>query len=280
MPLPTWLKAKKTEGTHKTKTLLRQHRLETVCEQARCPNQSRCFAKPVATFMILGKTCSRNCAFCAVTSGKPQPIDLEEPMRIVDAVRQLGLRYVVITSVTRDDLTDGGAGQFARCISLLRRHVKGVKVEILTPDFMGNHSALDLILKEPPDVFNHNLETVKRLYPTVRPQADYERSLEVLDYIKKKSPKTTTKSGIMVGLGERKKEVIGLMADLRGVGCDMLTIGQYLQPTKKNLPVYEYITPEEFDEYRSVALEMGFKAVASGPLVRSSMDAEQFCLPD
>jgi len=269
---PEWIRASLT-GTHNIKKILRDHGLSTVCEEARCPNQGDCFSKGTATFMILGDICTRNCSFCAVGSGMPLPPDPDEPERIVDAVLSLGLRFVVITSVTRDDLPDGGAGQFAMTIRILRRKIRGIKIEVLTPDFRGNIDALRTVLDESPDVFNHNIETVPRLYPLVRPEADYSVSMNILRMAKRLCPGIRTKSGIMVGLGETSDELYDVMGDLRDAGCDFLTIGQYLPPRRSNLPVVEYIRPEVFEEFRVRALEMGFKAVSSSPLTRSSMNA-------
>jgi lipoic acid synthetase len=270
---PEWIRASVT-GAHNTKKILRDHGLSTVCEEAKCPNQGSCFSNGTATFMILGDVCTRNCSFCAVGSGIPLPPDPDEPERIVDAVLSLGLRFVVITSVTRDDLPDGGAGQFARTIKALRRKIRGVKIEVLTPDFRGNIDALRVVLDESPDVFNHNIETVPRLYPLVRPDADYSVSLNILRTAKRLYSGIKIKSGIMVGLGETEDELYDVMCDLRNAGCDFLTIGQYLQPRRDNLPVVEYIRPEAFERFRVRALEMGFKAVSSSPLTRSSMNAD------
>lgn len=274
MRLPEWIKTK-ASGLHFTKTLLRSHGLSTVCEEARCPNKGYCFSKPTATFMILGDICTRDCGFCSVKSGRPSYVDIEEPERIAEAAWEMGLRYVVITSVTRDDLLDGGAMQFAETIRAVRRRLPGAKIEVLTPDFKGNVNALKIVLDAAPDVFNHNVETVRRLYDKVRPQADYECSLNVLKNAKTIAPDIKTKSGLMLGLGETIDEVIALFKDLRETGCDFLTVGQYLRPTKKNLPVVEYIRPETFEEIKNIALAMGFEFVASGPLVRSSMNAEE-----
>ncbi len=262
-------------GTHATKRLLRKHGLSSVCEEARCPNQEYCFAKPTATFMILGSVCTRNCAFCAVTSGTPEDVDLTVPEQIVDAVREMGLRYVVITSVTRDDLHDGGASHFADVIMALKMDLPTVGVEVLTPDFKGDRDALKIVIDAGPDVFNHNMETVRRLYQTIRPQADYGRSLQVLRAAKEINPEIKTKSGFMLGLGETPGQIEGLLGDLRRVGCDALTIGQYLRPSKKNHPVVEYINPRVFNELKDKAMQLGFISVASGPLVRSSMNAEE-----
>jgi lipoic acid synthetase len=269
---PEWIKINAT-GTHQTRKTLRHHGVSTVCEEAKCPNQGKCFAKSVATFMILGDRCTRNCAFCAVESSKPLPPDPDEPNRVAAAAQELKLKFVVITSVTRDDLTNGGATQFAKTIQAVRKANKLIKIEVLTPDFKGDAEALQIVLAQRPDVFNHNIETVPRLYAVVRPMADYSRSLNVLRTAKKLYHDIKTKSGIMLGLGEKTEEVISVMQDLKEAGCDFLTIGQYLQPRRNNIPVVEYIRPEVFEEYRIKGLEIGFKAVASSPLTRSSMDA-------
>ena len=277
MRLPEWIKIK-ASGLHSTKNLLRSHGLTTVCEEARCPNKGFCFSKPTATFMILGDYCTRDCAFCSVKSGGPSDmadVDKTEPGRVAEAAREMALTYIVITSVTRDDLPDGGASQFAATIKAVRRLLPDAKVEVLTPDFKGDADALGIVLEAGPDVFNHNVETVKRLYHKVRPQADYERSLGVLKSAKALAPHIKTKSGLMLGLGETLDEVAGLFRDLRTAGCELLTAGQYLRPSKKNLPVVEYIRPEVFDDLKKSALELGFEFVASGPLVRSSMNAEE-----
>jgi lipoic acid synthetase len=273
--LPDWIKIKALD-LHSTKSLIRSHRLSTVCEEARCPNKGICFSKPTATFMILGNCCTRDCGFCSVKSGAPSFVDSEEPERVADAAAELGLKYVVITSVTRDDLTDGGASQFAASIKAVRGKLPDCKIEVLTPDFKGDINSLKIVLDAMPDVFNHNVETVERLYPVVRHQADYIRSLNVLKSAKKIAPHIKTKSGLMLGLGETFAEVAALLKDLRDAGCDFLTVGQYLRPTKKNLPVVEYIRPEIFEDLKDIAIDMGFKFVASGPLVRSSMNAEEF----
>jgi lipoic acid synthetase len=275
MRLPDWIRTKSSTGLHNTKQILRGHGLSTVCEEARCPNIGVCFSKPTATFMILGSNCTRNCGFCSVESAPPQAVEEDEPERVAMAAHEMGLRYVVITSVTRDDLPDGGALQFARTVTALRKSLPGARIEVLTPDFRGDKNSLRTVLSSGPDVFNHNVETVPRLYPTVRPQADYERSLRVLKNAREMAPRIATKSGLMVGLGENFDEVVSVMADLRSVDCDYLTIGQYLRPSKRNLPVAEYVTPETFERYRERGLLMGFKAVASAPLVRSSMNAEE-----
>ena len=274
MRLPDWIRTS-AAGLHGTKNLLRGHRLHTVCEEARCPNMGHCFSRPTAAFMLLGDIRTRDCAFCSVRSGTASAPDPDEPERIADAAREMGLKYVVVTSVTRDDLPDGGASQFARTITALRERLPNIKVEVLTPDFKGDTAALGTVLEAGPDVFNHNVETVKRLYPEVRPQADYRRSLRVLRNAAGPGSDPGTKSGLMVGLGETMDEIMGLFADLREAGCGRLTIGQYLRPSKKNLPVVEYIRPEVFEELKQRALELGFAYVASAPLVRSSMNAEE-----
>ncbi|HEX8948834.1 MAG TPA: lipoyl synthase [Dissulfurispiraceae bacterium] len=277
MRLPEWIRIKASE-LHPTKSLLRSHRLSTVCEEARCPNKGVCFSKPTATFMILGDYCTRDCGFCSVKAGGPAdilPLDGTEPGRVAEAAHELGLKYVVITSVTRDDLPDGGASQFAATIKAVRGRLPGAKIEVLTPDFKGDRDALAMVLDAGPEVFNHNIETVKRLYSSVRSRADYERSLGVLRNAKTIAPHIKTKSGLMLGLGETLDEVVALFRDLRETGCSLLTVGQYLRPTKKNLPVVEYRKPEVFDDLKHKALEMGFEFVASGPLVRSSMNAEE-----
>lgn len=275
--LPDWIRVR-IEGLHETKQILRSHRLSTVCEEARCPNIGFCFSKPTATFMILGSLCTRSCRFCNVESSSPLPPDPDEPERVAKAAKEMGLRYVVITSVTRDDLQDGGASHFAATIRAVRRQLPDSGIEVLTPDFKGDIKALKTVLEAHPDVFNHNIETVPRLYSVVRPQADYGRSLMVLRMAKELSG-IRTKSGIMVGLGEEIEEVVNVMKDLRDVGCDYITIGQYLRPSKRNLPVREYIRPEVFDRYREIAKRLGFRGVASGPLVRSSMNAEEMFCP-
>ncbi len=274
MRLPEWIKTRPHVGLHDTKHLLRRHGLSTVCEDARCPNRGECFSKPTATFLILGPLCTRNCGFCAVTSGTPVGVNALEPEQVAAAAAEMNLKYIVITSVTRDDLPDGGAGQFAQTIRAVRKRLPEARVEVLTPDFKGDIDALRIILDAQPDVFNHNVETIQRLYPVVRQLADYGRSLSVLRTAKHISPTIAVKSGFMLGLGETMDEVVGLLADLRESNVDFLTIGQYLRPTKKNLPVVKYIPPKAFDELKERALSMGFSHVASGPLVRSSMNAE------
>lgn len=273
--LPEWIRAKRTGDIHAAKRALRDYGVATVCEEARCPNAGECFAKPTAAFLILGSKCTRNCGFCSVTSSAPDPPDPQEPGRVALAARRMGLKYVVITSVTRDDLPDGGAEHFAGTVSAVRQRVPEARVEVLTPDFMGNHTSLDTVMNARPNVFNHNIETVSRLYPAVRPKADYRRSLRIIEYVKKKSPRISAKSGLMLGLGERQDEVFDTLNDLRNAGCDIVTIGQYLRPSRSNLPVIEYVLPERFEALRLRALSMGFQYAASAPLVRSSMNAEE-----
>lgn len=273
MRLPEWIRSKNLNSSHNTKKVLRSYGLSTVCEEARCPNMRECFAKPTATFMILGLRCTRNCSFCSIESSNPEPIDLREPQRVAMAAKEIGLRHVVITSVTRDDLADGGAGQFANTIYSLREHVPDATVEVLTPDFDGREKNLNIVLESRPEVYNHNVETVPRLYQRVRPQAYYQRSLNLLRKAKEKSPEIILKSGLMLGLGESREEVLDVLKDLLSTGCEFVTVGQYLRPSKRNLPVTEYIRPEVFEEIRFKALDMGFRYVASAPLVRSSMNA-------
>ncbi len=248
----------------------------SVCEEAACPNLSECFSKGTATFMILGDLCTRRCPFCDVAHGRPQPPDAQEPAHLAQTIRQLKLRYVVITSVNRDDLRDGGAGHFAACIQAIRQAAPATRIEILTPDFRGRlDAALAILATAPPDVFNHNLETVPRLYKAARPGADYAQSLTLLQRVKANHPGLPTKSGIMLGLGETRDEVVDVMRDLRQHQVDMLTIGQYLQPSRAHHPVMRYAEPREFDELATMAREMGFAAVASGPMVRSSYHADE-----
>ena len=255
------------------KSLLDGLALHTVCESAHCPNQGDCLARRTATFMILGDVCTRNCRFCAVSHGRPAPTDPEEPRHIAEAAGYLGLRYVVITSVTRDDLPDGGAAQFAACIRELRALDPSIGVEVLVPDFRGDWRALDTVMEARPAVLNHNVETVPRLYASVRPQAGYARSVELLWRAKEMRLGALTKSGMMLGLGEEREEVLRVMHDLREAGCDFLTLGQYLAPSDEHHPVVRFIPPEEFDEYARLAREAGFQGVAAAPLVRSSYHA-------
>lgn len=253
--------------------LVRSRGLNTVCESALCPNQGDCFSQRTATFMLLGGTCTRHCTFCAIGGGVPLPPDPGEPNRIADAVRELGLRHVVVTSVTRDDLPDGGAGHFARTIRTLRDMDAGLTVEVLVPDFRGERGAIETVIDAAPSVLNHNLETVPRLYPEVRPEAVYRRSLGLLAAARERAPGVLTKSGLMVGLGESHDEMLAVMADLRRVDCDLLTIGQYLAPSSAHHPVVRYVPPDELDEYERIGRRMGFRGVAAAPLVRSSFDA-------
>jgi lipoic acid synthetase len=273
--LPEWLRTKRTGSIHEAKQALRGYGVATVCEEARCPNMRECFAKPTATFLILGRKCTRNCRFCSVESASPEPVDSGEPERTSIAAKKMGLRYVVITSVARDDLSDGGAGHFARTVHCVRRRLRHAKVEVLTPDFRGDPDSINTVIRSRPHVYNHNVETVPRLYPAVRPLADYRRSLHVLTHVKEADPEIYTKSGIMLGLGERLDEVTDVLKDLRKAECDFVTIGQYLRPSRQNLPVAEYIRPEIFENLRIIALDMGFRHAASAPLVRSSMNAEE-----
>jgi len=275
--LPAWVtnRAGTSEATHQVKRILRAKGLHTVCESALCPNQGECFARETATFMILGDHCTRDCAFCAVGHARPAIVDAEEPAKIAAAVRELHLKHVVITSVTRDDLPDGGSGHFAETVRVVKREAPGVTVEILTPDFGGDREAIRRAAVSGADIYNHNVETVPRLYPEVRSQADYRRSLDLLFQVKWCAPEVPTKSGFMLGFGEEPDEVVSLMRDLRDVGCEILTIGQYLRPRKKNVPVVEYVPQERFAEYERIGYELGFPVVMSGPLVRSSFHADE-----
>jgi lipoic acid synthetase len=274
--LPSWLKRRLPQGNENffTHHLLRELRLETVCENARCPNRPECYSRRTATFMILGNVCTRPCGFCSVPRGSPEALEDDEPERVALASERLGLRHVVITSVTRDDLPDGGADHFYRCILSVRKRT-GAAVEVLTPDFLGDLRSVDRVLEARPEVFNHNMETVPRLYKKVRGRADYQRSLDVLAHIKRRAPEIVTKSGLMLGLGETTEELLDVLADLRAIACDTLTLGQYLAPTLKHLPVKRYVPPEEFDLLGSMARNLGFKQVASGPFVRSSYHADE-----
>ena len=274
---PDWIRVKlsASDEVSRIKNLLRENKLHTVCEEAACPNLSECFQHGTATFMIMGDLCTRRCPFCDVAHGKPLPLDVNEPQHLADAIKDMALKYVVITSVDRDDLRDGGAGHFAECIRIIRQQTPQTKIEILVPDFRGRiDKAVAILIQQPCDVFNHNLETVPRLYKQVRPGADYTGSLELLGKYAKAHPDTPTKSGLMLGVGETTEEVHQVMLDLLAHGCSMLTLGQYLQPTKAHLPVIEYITPQQFDEYGAFALQLGFRQVASAPMVRSSYHAD------
>lgn len=272
--IPDWfldlLKSKKSKN--KIPDIIKNNKLHTVCQEARCPNRGECFSKGTATFLLLGDYCTRNCRFCAIKSGRPKKLDLDEPERIKDAVKELNLNYVVLTSVTRDDLEDGGAEIFAKSVEKIKKLQKNIKVEVLIPDFEGKIEPLKKVLKSKPDVFNHNLETVNRLYSKIRPEADYNRSLKVLENAKTIDSSIYTKSGIMVGLGENRDEVKKIIDDLKNVNCDILTIGQYIRPTEKNYPVKEYVKPKVYKDYKKYGEKKGMKIVA-GPLVRSSYKA-------
>lgn len=274
---PEWLKLSPLDPTilAPMRRLTHDLKLHTVCQSARCPNRPKCFAEGTATFMILGDICTRNCTFCAVKKGKPQPPDPQEPEHIVEAVNKLGLRYVVITSVTRDDLPDGGSSHFAQTIRAIHKYDPNIMVEVLIPDFKGSLSALQTVIDAFPAVVNHNIETVPRLYPQVRPQAKYRRSLELLRQAKLLDSRLLTKSGLILGLGESWGEVIEVMAELRQAGCDLLTMGQYLLPSLKHHQLVRYIPLEEFEQYQNMGREMGFLSVISGPLVRSSFHAAE-----
>jgi len=272
---PSWLRAPAPVGEnyHDLKSLIGRLRLHTVCESAACPNVGECWNHRTATFMILGNVCTRRCGFCAVAKGAPLPVDYDEPNRVAEAVAAMGLKFAVITSVNRDDRPDGGAELFAMVIRAIRRRIPGCGVEVLVPDFQGNRDAVRTVMEAAPDVLNHNTETVPRLYRQVRLGARYERSLEVLAYAKEIAPATPTKSGLMLGLGERPDEVLDVMRGLRAHGVDILTLGQYLRPSPRHLPIVRYVPPAEFDEFRRAGYEMGFAHVESGPLVRSSYHA-------
>jgi len=275
---PEWLKKPlpKNSEAIRTADTLDSHRLSTVCRSAKCPNLTECFSHRVATFMIMGDVCTRNCAFCGVSKGIPHALDADEPARAAEAAKKLGLKHVVVTSVTRDDISDGGASHFSATIRELRKSLPDSTVEVLVPDFHGDENALRVVLDAAPDIFNHNIETVPRLYPVVRPQADYRRSLGILKYAKKTMPQIRTKSGLMLGLGETDKEVVQVMQDLRIADCDMLTMGQYLQPGKGNFPVADFVLPTRFHEYELLARSMGFHSAFCAPFVRSSYHAADF----
>src|ERR1700691_4536404 len=272
--LPEWLKRPLPRGdeNHFTHNLLRELHLETVCENARCPNRPECYSRRTATFMIMGNVCTRPCGFCSVPRGTPEELAQDEPERVAEAAFRLGLKHVVITSVTRDDLPDGGADHFYRCVLAVRERC-GAAVEVLTPDFAGNVAAIDRVIEARPDVFNHNTETVPRLYHRVRRNAAYQRTLDLLARVKERAPQIHTKSGLMLGLGETTEEILAVCADLKSIGCEMITIGQYLQPTPQHLPVERYVPPEEFEAIGNQVRKLGFKLVASGPFVRSSYHA-------
>ena len=279
--LPEWLRIKlpTSDAFARTRSLLDELRLHTVCQSARCPNHWECWSKGTATFMIAGDRCTRACGFCAVTTAKPFALEADEPQRVAEATRRMGLKHVVITAVARDDLPDGGAEHFRRTIDAVRALNPGVVTEVLTPDFNDRDESIDAVLSAGPHIFNHNLETVRRLTPGVRHRATYQRSLSVLSKVKqRRGAGIYTKSGLMLGLGEGEAELFEALEDLRRVGCDILTLGQYLQPTLKHLPVVEFISPERFTAYKQVAEKLGFAHVASGPMVRSSYHADEFNL--
>jgi len=280
--LPEWLRIKlpTADTFSRTRSLLDELKLHTVCESAKCPNHWECWSKGTATFMIAGDRCTRACQFCAVSTAKPLPLEADEPQRVAEATRRMGLKHVVITAVARDDMADGGADHFRRTIEAVRGLNPGIVIEVLTPDFLDKEEPIDAVLSANPHIFNHNLETVRRLTPNVRHRATYDRSLNVLKKVKaKRGDSIYTKSGMMLGLGEREDEVLTAMEDLRQVGCDILTLGQYLQPTLKHLPVEEFVTPEKFAELGERGRQLGFVHVASGPMVRSSYHADEFTLP-
>lgn len=275
--LPRWLKRDVPSGNsnHFTARLLEELRLETVCDSAKCPNRMECYSRKTATFMVLGDVCTRPCGFCAVDRGKTRAVEHDEPRRVAEASRRLGLQHVVITSVTRDDLPDGGADHFYRCV-LAVRELTGAKVEVLTPDFIDNAGAIERVVASAPEVFNHNTETVPRLYREVRGRkSDYRWTLELLRRVKRLNSGILTKSGLMLGLGETREELLDVLADLRDASCDLLTLGQYLRPSPRHLPVARYVPPEEFDELAHIARSFGFQQVASGPFVRSSYHARE-----
>lgn len=277
--LPYWLRRDVllNEKSREVHALIQKFNLNTVCQSARCPNKNECFSSGTATFMILGNTCTRGCTFCSVPKGKPtSPPDPEEPKNVASAAKIMGLNHIVITSVNRDDLPDQGSKHFAKTISELRNYIPGATIEVLTPDFRGNEHCIQTVINASPDIYNHNLETVPRLYNKVRPGAVYLRSLELIKFVKRSNPNIITKSGIMLGLGERQEEVIKVIHDLFLYNCDYLTLGQYMQPTKDSYPVYRYLLPKEFEELKQSALNIGFKKVFSGPLVRSSYHARDF----
>jgi lipoic acid synthetase len=277
-PRPEWLKVKLPggEGYNRLKALVKEQKLHTVCQDARCPNIGECWGSGTATFMILGQICTRSCRFCSVKTGKPEEYDTDEPGRVAAAIQKMGLLYAVITSVDRDDLDDGGAWVFAETIRRTRSLCGGIRIEVLVPDFRGNPAALASVVEAKPHILGHNVETVPRLYLKVRPGSRYRRSLEVLAGAKKAEPGQLTKSSLMLGLGETGDEIRAVLADLRAVGVDIITVGQYLQPARDNLPVEKFYTPEEFAAYRDFAYSLGFRSVASGPLVRSSYHADRY----
>lgn len=274
---PRWLRRRLPSGPmyERTRSLIHTKALHTVCQEAKCPNQFECFSRQTATFLILGDRCTRNCRFCAVAHQPTAPPDSAEPVRVAETVEKMGLKYVVVTSVTRDDVPDGGAGHFARTIGEIRKRMPATLIEVLIPDFQGSTEALFKVIDARPDVLNHNIETVPRLYPVVRPGAGYSRSLELLKKAHDRDPAIPTKSGLMLGLGETASEIRLVLQDLLNIGCRILTLGQYLQPSKNHLPVERFVPPEEFDDWKKTAHEMGFAEVASGPFVRSSYHARE-----
>jgi lipoic acid synthetase len=277
LPKPPWLKRRIPSGAtyQEIRGLIQKTHLHTVCQEACCPNLGECFSQGTATFLILGDRCTRDCRFCAVAHGSTEPPDPEEPLRVAEAVEQMKLRYAVVTSVTRDDLKDGGAFVFAETIRKIREKTPETRVEVLIPDFRGDLNSLKTVMEARPDVLNHNVETVPRLYASVRPQAVYQRSIDLLRNAHRLDPSIPTKSGLMLGLGEQPEEVVQVLRDLLDAGCRILTLGQYLQPSAEHLPVERFVTPEEFEGWRKKALEMGFREVASGPFVRSSYHANE-----
>ncbi len=276
--LPPWIREKKLRlsGLHEMKSRMRRGKLSTVCEEARCPNRTECFERKTATFLLCGDVCTRSCGFCHIVSGRPRPLDPEEPREVVHAVGEMGLSHVVLTSVDRDDLPDGGAAHWAAVVRALKEDDARRTVEVLTPDFGGAEPSIDLVADAGPDVYNHNVETVPRLYPTVRPKSGFERSVGLLARVKKRHPSMTTKSGFMLGLGEKDDEVLEVLRALRGAGVEVVTVGQYLRPSAWNLPVVEYATPERFASLQEAGEELGFRHVFAGPFVRSSYRAEEF----
>jgi lipoic acid synthetase len=276
-PIPDWIRIRVTEGENfkDLKQMVRSGRLHTVCEEARCPNIFDCWNRRTATFMILGDVCTRACRFCAVTSGRPTELDLGEPLRVAESVAELGLKHAVITSVDRDDLKDGGAGIFARTIRAIRRRSPGTTIEVLTPDFQGDLDSVETVVNAGPDIFNHNTETVPRLYARIRPKAVYANSLALLRHVKALAPQMVTKSGLMVGLGETEDELLDVFRNMRAHHIDVLTVGQYLRPSKQHAEVVRYYRPEEFARFKEQALDMGFGHVEAGPLVRSSYHADE-----
>ena len=273
--LPPWFKLKIEAGPsyRRIQSLVREKRLHTICEEARCPNKWECWNNRTATFLLLGDVCTRRCHYCSVTTGRPDAVDRQEPERVAETVRTLDLRHAVLTSVNRDELDDGGASVFAATIHAIRRRLQTCTIEVLVPDFQGRRASLDVVLTANPEIFNHNIETVPRLFPVVRPQGKYDRSLQVLQWAKARGART--KSGLMVGMGETNEELLSVLRDLRAVGCGMVSIGQYLQPTKKHRVVKRYYEPEEFENLKRYGMALGFRHVESGPLVRSSYHAEQ-----